>query len=226
MTEAFTPRARKLCSTLLLFHPLSACAHNTEGIGAAILFVLGWPVATVICAMLAVRGRRLLTGIGCALTYPAAVYLVNRVAQPFASGSWSREYLLSEALALAFYVLVFASLHARRSGRGGIGAYGLVSAVAVLPLTALLAAALARLAALLPIGSSLRRLQGDATFGVELAFACVVCALVLVFAFSAATPSRVVAATNRLAAAVVIALLGVAAWLLGGIVFGYPILMG
>jgi hypothetical protein len=80
---------------VLAFASPSALAHNTEGIGAAILGMIGWPVFVVSIAVVAVSGRKLVSILVAILIYPFIIFNANQMAQYLSPDSWGTEYLLT-----------------------------------------------------------------------------------------------------------------------------------
>ncbi len=73
----------------------SALAHNTEGLGAALLGLLGWPIFVFSIAVAAKTSRKLIAILVSILVYPFIIYNVNQVAQFLSPDSWGTEYLLT-----------------------------------------------------------------------------------------------------------------------------------
>lgn len=94
------PPSRIIVLALLLF-PGSAVAHNTEGIAAALLAIIGWPMFVIVSAILARKGFRIFTGLVSALGFLAIISVANGIAEPLSEGSWAREYFLTGAITFA-----------------------------------------------------------------------------------------------------------------------------
>jgi hypothetical protein len=73
--------ACKSLAVSLALLPLTAHAHNTEGIGVALLALAGWPIVVVLCTVFAANGFRILTFLLSAAAFPASILFANALAQ-------------------------------------------------------------------------------------------------------------------------------------------------